>query len=129
MAEDVKVVVPELILDEEGHDRPDRPQETAGIADGVERQVADDVGTLVVLTHLIARRREEGEQNLVLRMVATELLHERTALLELAQGGRMEPYILCRGIYFLLQQFNSLALATPHLAHLRAEKAANGDTD
>ena len=81
--EDMQIVIPELILDEEGGHRTDGPQETTGVGDGVERQVTDDVGPFVVLAHLIARRREEREQNLVLRMVATELFHQWAPLLEL----------------------------------------------
>lgn len=52
--EDMQVVEPELILDKECHLWPDDAQEAAGIADGVEWQVTTDVGTLVVLTHLVA---------------------------------------------------------------------------
>ena len=52
--EDMQVVVPELVLDEERHHRTDGTKETTGVGDGVERQVTDDIGPLVVLTHLIA---------------------------------------------------------------------------
>ena len=68
--QDVEVVVPELVLDEERHDGTHRTQEADGVDGGVERQVADDVGTLVVLAHLVARGREEGQQDLVLRILA-----------------------------------------------------------
>jgi len=54
MAQDVQVVVPELVLDEERHDGSDGAQEAACVADGVEWQVADDVGTGIVLAHLVA---------------------------------------------------------------------------
>ena len=54
MAQDVQIVVPELVLNEERHHRTDGTQEATGIGNGVEWQVADDIGTLVVLAHLIA---------------------------------------------------------------------------
>ena len=92
--QDVQVVVPELILDEERHHRMYGTQEATGIGDSVERQVADDVSTLVVLTNLVARRREERQQYLVLRMLTAQLLHQRTALFELTQRGSMEPHVL-----------------------------------
>ena len=54
MAQNMQVVVPELVLDEEGHHRTDGTQETACIGNGVERQVADNISTCIVLAHLIA---------------------------------------------------------------------------
>lgn len=56
----VEVVIPKLILDEVCHHRAHQPQKPYGINRCVERQVADDVGALIILAHLIARRREEG---------------------------------------------------------------------
>ena len=56
MLEDMQIVIPELILDKERHDRTYQTQETNGIDGSVQRQIADDVGSLIVLTHLIARR-------------------------------------------------------------------------
>ena len=56
----MEVVVPKLILHEKGHDRAYRAKEAARVADGVDREVGDDVRPLVVLAHLVARRREEG---------------------------------------------------------------------
>ena len=52
----VQVVVPELVLDEERHLGTYKAEEAPGVGDGVEGEVADDVGALVVLAHLIARR-------------------------------------------------------------------------
>ena len=127
MLQDVQVVEPELILDEESHAGTHRTQETTGVADGVEGQIADNVGTFVVLPDLIARRREEREQDFILRMLAAQTLHEWTALFELSERGSMEPHILCLRVYFLLEHTNGLALATPHLAHLLAEKARYGN--
>jgi hypothetical protein len=52
--QDMQVVIPELILDEESHHRTYSPQETPGVGDGIQRQITDDIGSLVVLSHLIA---------------------------------------------------------------------------
>ena len=54
MLQDMQVVVPKLILDEERHHGTDGAQEATGIGDGVKGQVADDVGSLVVLAYLVA---------------------------------------------------------------------------
>ena len=81
----VQVVIPELILDEKSHYWPHQPQESYGIDWRVDRQIADDVGTFVVLAHFIARRREKGEQNLVFGMLASQAFHDRPSLLELSE--------------------------------------------
>ena len=52
--QDVQVVVPELVLDEERHHGTDGAQEATGIGNGVKGQVADDVGTLIVFAYLVA---------------------------------------------------------------------------
>ena len=85
MLQDMQIVVPKLVLDEESHHRVDGTQETASVSDGVERQVSDDISTFVVLAHLIAGRREECEQDLIFRMIPAQLLHERATLFELSQ--------------------------------------------
>ena len=61
MLQNVEVVVPELVLNEECHNRTHSTQEASRVAYCVERQIAYNVGTLIVLAHLIARRREEGK--------------------------------------------------------------------
>ena len=83
--QDMQVVIPELILDEIGLDRTYDPQESAGVGNRVERQVADDVGSLVVLAHLVAAGREERQQDFILRVVAPQLFHEWSSLLKLTQ--------------------------------------------
>ena len=55
MLEDMEIVVPELILDEERLHRMYQSEETSSVGNGVERQVADDVSPLVILPDLIAR--------------------------------------------------------------------------
>ena len=54
MAQDVQVVVPELVLDEEGHDGSYGSEKASGIGDSVQWQVADEICTFVVLAHFIA---------------------------------------------------------------------------
>ena len=38
----------------------------------------------------------------------------------------MEPHVLCRRVYFLSQNLESLPFATPHLVHLLIEAAIDG---
>ena len=84
MLKDVEVVVPELIFDEVSHHRSDCPQEPTGIGNRIQWQIGDNVSPFVVLTHLIARRREERQQYLVFRMLTTQLFHQRASLFELS---------------------------------------------
>ena len=51
--QDMKIVIPEFILDKERHHGSHRTKEPAGIGDGVERQIGNDVSPLVVLANLI----------------------------------------------------------------------------
>ena len=125
--QDMQVVIPELVLDEERHHGADITQEATGIGDGVQRQVADDVGAGIILAYLIARRREECQQDFVLRMILSQLFDQRTALFELSQRGSMEPHVLGVGVDLLLQDADGLPFATPHLAHLFIKQACNDD--
>ena len=127
MLQDMQIVVPEFVLDEESHDRTNGAQEAAGIGHGVDGQVGDDVGTLVVLSHLIARGREEGEQNLVFGMLQADALDDRTSLLELAKRGGMHPHILGVGVDFLFQRLEGSTLAAPQQTDLMVEDGCNGD--
>ena len=52
--QDMQIIIPELILDEERHHRTDGPKETTGVRNGIQRQIGDDIGTLIILTYLIA---------------------------------------------------------------------------
>lgn len=71
--EDMQVVIPELVFDEERHHRMDGPQETAGVGDGVQGKVADDIRSLIILTDLITGGREEREEDLVLRVLLAQV--------------------------------------------------------
>ena len=52
--QDVEIVVPEFVLDEKSHHGAHRAQETAGIGHRIDGQIGDNVGSLIVLAHLIA---------------------------------------------------------------------------
>ena len=84
-------VAPELILHEEHLLWLNDIDELHCLRLLVIRQVTDDIGTLVVLPHLITRRAEEGEQNLVFRIFLAKLLDERTTLFEFAKACCMKP--------------------------------------
>ena len=125
--QDMQVVIPELVLDEERHHGTDGSQEATCIGNGVQRQVANDVGSGIVLAHLIARGREERQQDFVLGMILSQLFDQRTALFELSQRGSMEPHVLGVGVDLLLQDADGLPFSTPHFAHLFIKQARNDD--
>ena len=54
MAQDVNIVVPELVFDEECHGGAHGAQEAQCVGWCVDGQVADEVGELIVFAHLIA---------------------------------------------------------------------------
>ena len=54
MLQDMQVIVPELILDKESHHRTDGTKETTGVGNRIQRQVANDIRSFVVLAYLIA---------------------------------------------------------------------------
>ena len=84
-------VEPEFVLDEDGDLGVCGVEEPACIARGVDRQVEDVVGPGVVLPDLVARRREERDQDLVFGVRPAELFDDRAALLELSERGDMNP--------------------------------------
>ena len=102
MLQDMKEVRPEFVLDEESHHRAYQAKETNRIQASIHRHVADDISPLVVLAHLITRRRIEGEQNLILRIILADLLHQGTSLFKLTERSRMKPDILGIRIHLLL---------------------------
>ena len=118
----MKVVIPEFVLDEERHLRTDGTQEAACIGNSVQRQISDNVGTFVVLPHLIAGWREECQEYLVFGMVTTQLFHQWASLFKLSERCSMKPYITSIRVNLLTQYANGIALALPHLLHLLIEK-------
>lgn len=117
----MEIVVPELVFDEERHDRTHGAKEAACVYHCVDGQVGDDVGTFVILSYLITRWREERKQYLIFRMVFPNLLYQRTALLKLSQRGGMEPDVFGIRVHLLLENTDSVAFALPHLPHLCVE--------
>ncbi len=93
----VQIVAPYLILDKHSDLGMCQPQETAHPQRSVEGKITDTIGSGPIFAHLVARRGIESEQNLVLRMLATHHLNQRTSLLEFAEGCRMNPENLVAG--------------------------------
>ena len=67
-AEFAQQVQPVFVFDEDGHVGMCGIEETACVSRGVERQVEDVVGALVVLSDFVTRGGEEGQQDLVFGM-------------------------------------------------------------
>ena len=128
VTQDVEVVVPELILDEERLHRPHGTQETACVGEGIDGQVADEVCTVIVLPDLIARWREERQQYLALGMHVAILLNDGASLLKFSQRGSVKPCVFGIGINVTLQVSYSLTLTAPHLLDLIGEERCNEDT-
>ena len=84
-------VEPVFVFDEDGNFGMRRIEEPPGIARRVERQVEDIVGTLVVLADFVTRRREEGQQDLVLGMSLAEMFDDGASLLELSERCHVYP--------------------------------------
>ena len=59
MAQDVKVIIPELILYEKSLHRAHSAKKTQCICRRIYGQIAHDIGTIIILSHLISRWREE----------------------------------------------------------------------
>ena len=55
MFQDMQVVIPELILNEESHHGTHQSQETTGIRNRIQWEVSDDVRPFIVFPDLIAR--------------------------------------------------------------------------
>ncbi len=114
----VQIVAPYLILDKNGDFGMCQPHETAHSQRSVEGKITDTIGSGPIFAHLVARRGIESEQNLILRMLATHHLNQRTPLLEFAEGCRMNPENLVAGCERSLQfpPYTSLAGGKPPTA-------------
>src|SRR5699024_8434769 len=117
----VQIVLPELVLDEECHAGIHDIQELLHIAGLVERQVTDNVCPPIILADLIARRREESQQNTVIRIFGTNFLNQRPSLLELPQRSGMEPYIAHVLLQLLPEKFIDHPVSLHHLSGLTAK--------
>ena len=87
----VQIGRPKLVLDKESHPGLQRIQEPTCVATCRERQVQHVIHTVVVLTQLIARGREERQHDAAVRLLFAQTLNERTCLLELAHRRHMDP--------------------------------------
>ena len=117
------IVPPELILDEERHLRVYYLEEASDVERSVERQVADDVGPLVVLPHFVSRRGEECEESLVFGMALAQTLHYGASLLKLSERCCMEPQVFRIRVCLLPQYVESFSFPSPHLAYLAVPTA------
>ena len=86
-----KIIVPKLVLDENGSRRLHRIQKSPGIAAGVHRQIKHCVGTAVVLPKFIARRREKRQDDKTFRRHFPNPFYQRSCLLKLPYGRAVEP--------------------------------------
>ena len=84
-------VEPVFVFDEDCDFGTGDVEEPAGVARRVERQVEDVVGALVVLADLVARGREEGDEDLVFGTGLTDLFDDGASLLELPERRDMHP--------------------------------------
>ena len=80
----LEVVEPEVVFHEERHRGAQHVEEPDGVGAGVGGQVAYKVGIRVVFAHLVARRGEEGDAYLVVRMCLAECFQNGARLLEFA---------------------------------------------
>ena len=78
-------VEPVFVFDEDCDFGAGGVEEPAGVARRVEGQVEDVVGALVVLADLIARGREEGDEDFVFGIVLANSFDDGTPLLELPE--------------------------------------------
>ena len=114
--EHVDVVAPEFIFDEKHRLGTRQTHELAGVGRRVEGEVTHHIGHLVVLPHLIARGREESEENFGFGVFAAQAFHEGAPLFKLAERGGMKPIVFAVAD-FLAQDFPSLMMAAHHERH------------
>ena len=123
------VIVPELVLDEESDTGTYGAQETQGIGGGVDGEVADEVSEFVVLAYFVARGGEEGEEDLLMGIYLAILLYDGTPLLELTEGGGMEPCVVGGRVHVVPEVTEGGALASPHLLNLVIEETGDEDSE
>ena len=119
----VQIVLPEFIFYEKRHAGIHNIQKLLHIARFVERQVADDISSPVVLTHLVAGRREESKQNAVIGVSGTDFLHQRTSLLKLPQRSGMKPDVTHILLQLLPEKFVHHPMPLHHFPGLPTERS------
>ena len=77
------VIEPKLVFDEESSHEMMPTHPLGGMTGGIGGKISHFVGHRIVLADLIARRREEGQQDFVLRKALFQRLDDRTTLLKL----------------------------------------------
>ena len=77
-------------------------KKTLHIAWSVGRQIEDVVCAVVVLAYLVARRREECHEYLVIEILLAYLLNDGATLLKLAKRSDVYPHHLIFGFDALL---------------------------
>jgi len=81
--QNMQVIIPELVFNEECYFGSYQTKESPGIADGIKRQITDDVCTLIIFPNFVTRRRKESKQDAISRKSATNKFYQWAALLEL----------------------------------------------
>ena len=92
MVQTVQIVAPYLILDKHSDLGMCQPQEIPHSQRGIKRKITNTISSGPILAHLVTRRRKESEQNFEFGILLSDLLHQRTALLELAQRRDVYPH-------------------------------------
>ena len=85
-------IAPKLVLDKHGCSRMYHPYEVARRTGRVERQVSYNIGSRIVLAHVVPRGGKERQQDPHLGHATAQGLQDGTTLFELSQRGGMEPH-------------------------------------
>ena len=112
--EGAQVIAPKLILDKDGHRGLDDVKEFFDIGGQVKGQIDYRLDHAEVLAHLVARGREEREQDAGIGLLALDFLDERTSLLKLSQRRGVDPDVAAGRVKFALQCAETAALPAQH---------------
>lgn len=89
--ESVEAVEPEVVFDEKGYIGVHQLHQLPGVATGVGRKVANNVGKGIVLAYFVARGGEESQADFVFGMANAKCFDDRSGLFELSKRRGMEP--------------------------------------
>ena len=123
----VERVQPKLVLDKEGEGGADTVEETADAAWEVEREVAYDIGAGVVAADVVARGREEREDDFVVGVALANGLKQGPPLLEFTERSGMKPDVARTGDYLLTQNVVNAPPPVDHLARLPMKRRSGVD--
>ena len=107
----LQVCRPELVLHENSHRRTQCLNELFRVTTRSEGQVEHTVRRIVVLAHLVARGREERDDDFLLRVLALEPLYHRSRLLELAYRGGVKPHASAERVQLFRPLLEGFALS------------------